>query len=138
MDSNKRTPTALAFCLIGNTSTDRMPVSLHNRGSTRRSVLVSWQSRTSPVTRQSSVRLLPACKRAPTSGAAPVEARQHTASSVLSAIAAPVAAVPSLACSQIALNRSVLCSTFPRGVSGELVILELSGKEKLDILTPSR
>jgi len=32
----------------------------------------------------------------------------------------------------------VLCSTFRRGFSGELVILELSGKGKLDILTPSR
>ena len=85
-----------------------------------------------------------------------MEARQHTASSVLSTIAAPVAPVRSIACSKIAwssgsgptdslprevvigLNWSALCSTFRRGFSGELVILELSGKGKLDILTPSR
>jgi len=38
----------------------------------------------------------------------------------------------------LAVNRSVLCSTSRHAFSGELAILELSGKGKLDILTPSR
>jgi hypothetical protein len=38
----------------------------------------------------------------------------------------------------IGMSGSELCSTFRGDFSGEFVTLELSGKGKLDILTPSR